>query len=192
MLINKVRSRRSSYLVGTSRRRKVKTSSFHSPRSLRCNHTYSYEVEHHQPVSILETKQFRRWHDTVPSPPEGSDSFLHQHAHTLTEFLRQHKRVVVLTGAGISTESSLPDYRSPNGAYSKGHKPITYQEFARSHATRQRYWARSYLGREIFASATPNIGHYALAELERMNSVYHIITQVCHVKIPLYMFESYR
>lgn len=87
------------------------------------------------------------------------------------------KRVVVLTGAGLSTESGIPDYRSPHGSYSKGHKPVTHQEFCRSAAVRARYWARSLGGWRLFAGANPNDAHRSLARLEQLGWISHLITQ---------------
>lgn len=63
----------------------------------------------------------------------------------LTEFLTTHRRVLVLSGAGCSTESGIPDYRDLNGGW-KHPQPMTYQAFVANHATRQRYWARSLVG----------------------------------------------
>ena len=73
---------------------------------------------------------------------------------------------MALTGAGLSTESGIPDYRSPNGSYSKGHKPVTHQEFVSDEYKRSRYWGRSLVGFERFHAARPNAGHLALARLE--------------------------
>lgn len=77
--------------------------------------------------------------------------------------------MVVLTGAGISTESGLPDYRSEKiGLYTRSkHRPMTYQEFIKTSAARQRYWARSYLGWTNFASKLPNKTHEILASWEK-------------------------
>ena len=86
------------------------------------------------------------------------------------------KTVVALTGAGLSTESGIPDYRSPE-ALAKPRRPIHGPEFARSEAVRRRYWARSALGWERMRSAQPNEGHRALAALERSGVVVHVITQ---------------
>ena len=85
----------------------------------------------------------------------------------LEAHVRSASRLVVLTGAGISTPSGIPDYRSPDGSYSRGHKPITHAEFVRKAENRQRYWARSFIGFEVFSRSRPNAAHLALAELER-------------------------
>ncbi|PIA47591.1 hypothetical protein AQUCO_01400315v1 [Aquilegia coerulea] len=82
-----------------------------------------------------------------------------------------------MTGAGISTESGIPDYRSPNGAYSTGFKPITHQEFVRSIRARRRYWARSYAGWRRFTAAQPGPGHISLAALEKVGRINFMITQ---------------
>ena len=85
----------------------------------------------------------------------------------LEAHVRSASRLVVLTGARISTPSGIPDYRSPDGSYSRGHKPITHAEFVRKAENRQRYWARSFIGFEVFSRSRPNAAHLALAELER-------------------------
>jgi NAD-dependent deacetylase sirtuin 4 len=93
----------------------------------------------------------------------------------LVEVLR-NRRVVVLAGAGCSTESGIPDYRGPEGSL-RTRKPIQYQEFVRSEAARIRYWARSTVGWPRVAEAQPNAAHRAFANLEAEGVVAGIITQ---------------
>ena len=71
--------------------------------------------------------------------------------------------VLVLSSAGVSTDSGIPDYRGPG---SPARRPMTYQEFTGSEAARRRYWARSHLGWSRMGAARPNTGHQALARLE--------------------------
>jgi NAD-dependent SIR2 family protein deacetylase len=85
--------------------------------------------------------------------------------------------VALLSGAGISTESGIPDYRGPSGQARRAGQPMTYQAFTGSTTARQRYWARSHLGWRHVTGAAPNAGHYAVAALERAGLVSGIITQ---------------
>lgn len=84
--------------------------------------------------------------------------------------------VLVLSGAGISTESGIPDYRGEGGSLSR-HTPMTYQDFTASAAARRRYWARSHLGRRVFGRARPNAGHRAVAAFGRHGLLSGVITQ---------------
>jgi NAD-dependent SIR2 family protein deacetylase len=85
-------------------------------------------------------------------------------------------RVAVLSGAGLSTESGIPDYRGPTGLARRA-RPMTFQAFTGAAAARQRYWARSHLGWRHIARAAPNRGHQAVAEMERRGLLSAIITQ---------------
>ncbi|UQX04502.1 NAD-dependent protein deacetylase [Streptomyces sp. RerS4] len=84
--------------------------------------------------------------------------------------------VLVLSGAGISTESGIPDYRGEGGSLSR-HTPMTYQEFTASPQARRRYWARSHLGWRTFGRARPNAGHRAVAAFGRHGRLAGVITQ---------------
>jgi len=90
------------------------------------------------------------------------------------ERLLAGRRVAVLTGAGVSTDSGIPDYR---GEGAPARTPMTFQTFLADARARQRYWAGSHLGWRHFAAAAPNAGHTALAELELAGVVNGIITQ---------------
>lgn len=101
---------------------------------------------------------------------------MHQAFDTLAQFLDACPRLAVLTGAGVSTASGIPDYRDDNGDW-KHARPIQYAEFRGSVRSRQRYWARSFVGWQRFSSAEPNGAHAALARLERGGRVDTLITQ---------------
>jgi NAD-dependent SIR2 family protein deacetylase len=92
----------------------------------------------------------------------------------LVELLRGGN-VVVLSGAGLSTESGIPDYRGPEGK--RRVTPMMYREFVDSAANRQRYWARSFVGWRRFVTAEPNAGHRAVTAMQRAGLLRAIITQ---------------
>ena len=84
-------------------------------------------------------------------------------SHDAALTLLRERPVVVLTGAGVSTDSGIPDYRGPG---SPSRQPMTYQEFVSGNAAQQRYWGRSHLGWSRMRGAEPNAGHHALARLD--------------------------
>jgi NAD-dependent SIR2 family protein deacetylase len=86
------------------------------------------------------------------------------------------RRISVLTGAGMSTDSGIPDYRGPEGSLKK-RNPVQYAEFVRSEADRRRYWARSCLGWPFMVARRPNAAHRALAHLQNHGPVTSVITQ---------------
>jgi NAD-dependent SIR2 family protein deacetylase len=94
----------------------------------------------------------------------------------LAAFLDRHRRLVVLTGAGCSAPSGIPDYRDGDGAW-KHRKPMTFVEFNGSAAARRRYWAGSLRGWPLVRDARPNAAHLALARLERAGHVVRLVTQ---------------
>lgn len=94
----------------------------------------------------------------------------------LADFIERHRPLFVLTGAGCSTDSGIPDYRDANGDW-KRQQPIRYQEFVNSEQSRRRYWARSLLGWPMFACARPNVAHLALARLETDGFIHQLVTQ---------------
>jgi len=94
----------------------------------------------------------------------------------LAAFLDEHPRLFVLTGAGCSTGSGIPDYRDMLGRW-KRPQPVTYQAFTGDEATRRRYWARSLVGWRRFGQAAPNSVHHALARLERQARLTLLLTQ---------------
>ncbi len=123
------------------------------------------ELAHRSAIRSIE----RVVHETTePTPP----------AQALAEVVRllRNGPALVITGAGVSTASGIPDYRSPGGRLSKG-RPMTYQEFAHSRASVRRYWARAFVGIRQMRATSPNRAHFALVELERAGLISGIITQ---------------
>ena len=95
---------------------------------------------------------------------------------TLREFVERHRRLFVLTGAGCSTDSGIPDYRDHEGEWKRA-QPVQFQPFMTDEHTRKRYWARSLIGWRYFRRAKPNGAHFALAQLEREGRVELLVTQ---------------
>lgn len=94
----------------------------------------------------------------------------------LVAFIGDNRSLAVLSGAGVSTASGIPDYRDRDGEW-KHSQPIQYGDFVRSEHARKRYWARSYVGWRRFSAAEPNAAHRALAGFEEAGKVEKLITQ---------------
>lgn len=94
----------------------------------------------------------------------------------IAAFVDRHPRLFVLTGAGCSTGSGIPDYRDANGEWKRA-APVMYQDFVRDEATRKRYWARSMVGWRTMSTARPGPAHHALAALEGGRRIGLLVTQ---------------
>ena len=94
----------------------------------------------------------------------------------LADFIDRHPRLLVLTGAGMSTASGIPDYRDKDGTR-RGKAPLQGPEFRKLDAVRRRYWARSMIGYPTLAQAAPNAGHRALAEMAWQGRIGALMTQ---------------
>lgn len=94
----------------------------------------------------------------------------------LAQFIHRHPRLLILTGAGVSTDSGIPDYRDGDGAW-KRKQPVQHQDFMASDHTRQRYWGRSLIGWPVMRNATPNPSHFHIADLELLNHSNLVVTQ---------------
>lgn len=97
-------------------------------------------------------------------------------APALRQWLDAYRSIFVLTGAGISTNSGIPDYRGADGEW-KRRAPVTYQAFLQDPGMRARYWARSFVGWPVVARARPNLAHAALAALEAQGRMRLLVTQ---------------
>ncbi|MCP1728029.1 NAD-dependent SIR2 family protein deacetylase [Natronospira proteinivora] len=111
--------------------------------------------------------EFRRWPSVTVPEADPAD---------LARFLETHPHCLFLTGAGCSTASGIPAYRDRQGRWTR-RQPIQYQAFMASAATRQRYWARSYLGWPRIQAALPNPAHHALASMQAMGIGKMLVTQ---------------
>lgn len=97
--------------------------------------------------------------------------YIQTQTNRLQNWLQNKSSILVITGAGISTDSGIPDYRGNKGSYFNGHKPIIHHEYMSFESIRKRYWARSLIGYSPFRNAKPNLGHVALARLEELNLI---------------------
>lgn len=94
----------------------------------------------------------------------------------LVDFIERHRRILVLSGAGMSTASGIPDYRDRDGVR-RGKTPVQGPEFRKLEAVRKRYWARSMVGYPSLSAAAPNAGHVALAGLQAAGKLGALMTQ---------------
>lgn len=94
----------------------------------------------------------------------------------LADMIAVASRTVMLTGAGISTESGIPDFRSPGGLWAT-YRPIYYSEYIRNEAIRREFWSRSHVTFPMFAGAQPNAAHLAVAAMQRAGCINVLITQ---------------
>jgi NAD-dependent SIR2 family protein deacetylase len=94
----------------------------------------------------------------------------------LIDFVARHPRLFVLTGAGCSTDSGIPDYRDAEGEWKRAH-PIMFRDFVADERARKRYWARSVVGFRRLGAARPNEAHHALAALEARGHITRLVTQ---------------
>jgi NAD-dependent SIR2 family protein deacetylase len=111
-----------------------------------------------------------------PLPPPHALDTADDPAAMLRGWIERHPRLFVLTGAGVSTDSGIPDYRDSDGAW-KRTPPVTWQAFTGDAATYRRYWARSHVGWPGFSASQPNAAHAALVELERRGTLTTLVTQ---------------
>ncbi|XP_033115843.1 NAD-dependent protein lipoamidase sirtuin-4, mitochondrial-like isoform X2 [Anneissia japonica] len=111
----------------------------------------------------------------VPASPPFSQENINQ----LQDFVDKSKKLFVLTGAGLSTESGIPDYRSEGvGLYARtNHRPMQYNHFLQSAERRRQYWARNFVGWRKYKSFVPNLSHTALSSWEKMCKINWLATQ---------------
>jgi NAD+-dependent protein deacetylase sirtuin 4 len=114
--------------------------------------------------TVARVVQRTSMHEATHRPPDPqtllSAGELGEKVGDLVEWMTGKRNILTLTGAGLSTESGIPDYRGNQGAYHNGHKPMIHDEFMRSSASRQRYWGRAMVGWRDFDLSQPNVSMY--------------------------------
>jgi NAD-dependent deacetylase len=106
----------------------------------------------------------------------SASSSVNPEVRALASAIERATRIAVFTGAGISTESGIPDFRSPGGIWDK-YKPIDFRDFMASEEARRESWRRKFATDEMMASASPNRGHRAVAKLVEAGKAASVITQ---------------
>ena len=130
------------------------------------------------PISVRKSGNFLTQIDSTSLSGAGSSPGYPNSAKwpELRQFLADHERLFVLTGAGCSTDSGIPDYRDRNGEW-KRQAPVLFQDFVNDARTRKRYWARSLVGWRRMMQAAPNDAHRALASFEEQGRIELLVTQ---------------
>lgn len=125
------------------------------------------------PVTIRQKPPNEQNLEERPPDPNKvlSSKQIHDEANRLKEWISSKKSVLCITGAGLSTDSGIVDYRGFKGSYHSGHKPMIHSDFINRENARKRYWGRSLVGWRSFAETQPNTGHLALTELESMGMI---------------------
>jgi NAD-dependent deacetylase len=129
-----------------------------------------YRIGAHRPILQQSIEQ------GTPMSQKNAPRSLGQDVEDLGDLIARSRRIVPFTGAGISTECGIPDFRSPGGLWTR-HRPIPYDEFVASQEARNEAWARRFAMAPVFAAAKPGRGHRALAALYRAGKVPGLITQ---------------
>ena len=136
----------------------------------------SIEILYYSAMVMLFHRLTRSFHSQYvpPHTPVSEPQML-----LFEQFLAQARKLFVLTGAGVSTESGIRDYRSQNvGLYAtSNHRPTNSAEFLRSAHVRRRYWARNTIAWPVFKNFTPNISHHFLADFEQKENLHWLVTQ---------------
>ena len=140
---------------------------------MKCVHSLTQRVR-----TTLQTQNTQQMHMPQSFVPKAEPVKSHD-IQVLESFVNDSRRLFILSGAGLSTESGLPDYRSKDvGLYERtNRRPMMYQEFTKSSSARQKYWARNFVGWPWFSKAQPNDSHLALYEWEQSGRVSNIVTQ---------------
>lgn len=112
----------------------------------------------------------------MPPMPVRPPTKMNRELDQIAQWIRSARSVIAFTGAGISTESGIPDFRSPGGIWSQS-QPVLYQDFVASAEARHEYWRQKSIAHRDFAACEPNVGHRTLAHWEQQGRLKAVITQ---------------